>query len=159
MLHLSDHEDDVNTQDDTAAITGVMTRLKETWARHDADAYGSLFTQDATYITFVGTYYSGRAEIVSSHRILFAKYLKGTKLADEIVDIRFYGPDTAVVTGRGDTYKGGRAPGKPSKVQTLTFVREADGQWRIAAFHNTQRKPLLEAISFMTSPGLIPAAR
>lgn len=149
----------MSTQDDTAAITGVMTRLNETWARHDADAYGSLFTQDATYVTFVGTYYSGRVDIVNSHRILFAKYLKGTKLAGEIVDIRFYGPDTAVVTGRGDTYKGSRAPKKLSKVQTLTFVREADGQWRIAAFHNTQRKPLMEAISFKTSPGLIPAAQ
>ncbi|GAA1321322.1 hypothetical protein GCM10009647_054260 [Streptomyces sanglieri] len=31
-----------------------------------------------------------------------------------------------------------------------------DGEWRIAAFHNTKRKPLLEAISFRAAPGLVP---
>lgn len=151
--------DGMSIHDDTAAITAVMDRLNETWARHDADAYGSLFTQDATYVTFVGTYYSGRSDIVGSHRVLFAKYLKGTRLAGEVADIRFLGPDTAVVTGRGDTYKGNRVPKKLSKVQTLTFVRESDGQWRIAAFHNTRRKPLMEAVSFKTAPGLVPAAQ
>ncbi|MFF1925957.1 SgcJ/EcaC family oxidoreductase [Streptomyces sp. NPDC058221] len=150
----------MTTQDDKAAITAVMAEMNLAWARNDADAYGALFTQDATYVTFVGTYYSGRADIVECHRALFAKFLKNTKLAGQITDIRFCGPDTAVVTGRGDTYKGA-APkaSKLSKVQTCTFVREADGQWRVAAFHNTQRKPLMEAISFRTAPGTIPAAQ
>ncbi|WP_371095441.1 SgcJ/EcaC family oxidoreductase [Streptomyces sanglieri] len=130
----------------------------DAWQRHDAQAYGARFTVDATYVTFVGTYYQGRADIVESHRTLFEKHLKGTRLADEVLDIRFHGPDTAVVTGRGDTYKGSR-PQKLTKIQTYTLVREADGEWRIAAFHNTKRKPLLEAISFRTAPGLVPAAR
>ncbi|WP_410585414.1 SgcJ/EcaC family oxidoreductase [Amycolatopsis sp. lyj-108] len=151
----------MTTQGDKAAITAVMAEMNRAWARNDADAYGALFTQDATYVTFVGTYYSGRADIVECHRALFAKFLKNTKLAGEITDIRFYGPDTAVVNGRGDTYKGAAAPrsSKLSKVQTCTFVREADGQWRVAAFQNTQRKALLEAISFKTAPGTIPAAQ
>lgn len=34
-----------------------------------------------------------------------------------------------------------------------------DSRWRIAVFHNTKRKPLMEAISFKTAPGLIPAAQ
>lgn len=38
-------------------------------------------------------------------------------------------------------------------------MREADGERRIAAFRNTKRKPLLEAISFRTAPGLVPAAQ
>lgn len=151
----------MTTQDDKAAITAVMAEMNTAWARNDADAYGALFTQDATYVTFVGTCYSGRADIVECHRTLFGKFLKNTNLAGEIIDIRFYGPDTAIVTGRGDTYKGATAPksSKLSKVQTCTFVREADGQWRVAAFHNTQRKPLMEAISFKAAPGTIPAAQ
>lgn len=151
----------MTTQDDKAAITAVMAEMNSAWARNDADAYGALFTQDATYVTFTGTCYSGRTDIVECHRALFSKFLKNTKLAGEITDIRFYGPDTAVVTGRGDTYKGATTPraSRLSKVQTCTFVREADGQWRVAAFHNTQRKPLMEAISFKTAPGTIPAAQ
>lgn len=73
------------------------------WRRHDADTYGAQFTQDATYVTFVGTYYQGRRDIIDSHRTLFAKFLKGTQLADEILDVRFYGLDSAVITSRGDS--------------------------------------------------------
>ncbi|OON82630.1 SgcJ/EcaC family oxidoreductase [Streptomyces tsukubensis] len=144
--------------DDRSAVTAVITSLIDAWRRHDADAYGAQFTEDATYVTFVGTYYRGRRDIIESHRTLFATFLKGTRLADEILDIRFYGPDTAVITGRGDSYKGGK-PKKPTKVQTYTLVREQDGRWRIAAFHNTKRKPLMEAISFKTAPTLVPASR
>ncbi|MEU5959036.1 hypothetical protein [Streptomyces sp. NPDC047525] len=45
------------------------------------------------------------------------------------------------------------------RVQTYTLVREQDGQWRIAAFHNTKRKPLMEAISFKAAPALVPASQ
>ncbi|MGW0766645.1 SgcJ/EcaC family oxidoreductase [Streptomyces sp. NPDC002676] len=146
------------TTTDVAAITSVLDELVAAWERHDADAYGSLFTEDATYVTFVGTFYRGRRDIVESHRALFGAFLKGTKLADEVLDIRFPAPDLAVVNGRGDTYKGKR-PRKLSKIQTYTLVRRPDGEWRIAAFHNTKRKPLMESISYRFAPALIPSAQ
>jgi uncharacterized protein (TIGR02246 family) len=142
---------------DRTAVLSVLSDLVDAWARHDADAYGELFTEDATYVTFVGTRYQGRAEIVESHRTLFEKFLKGTRLADEVVDIRFLTSDTAVVTGRGDSYKGA-PPKKLTKVQTYTLVRQ-DDRWRIAAFHNTKRKPVMEAISFRAAPALRPSGR
>lgn len=145
-------------EQDRKAVTDVIAGLIDAWRRADADAYAALFTEDATYVTFVGTYYQGRRDIAESHRTLWAKFLKGTRLADEILDVRFPGPDTAVVTGRGDSYKKDR-PAKLSKVQTYTLVREGDGRWRIAAFQNTKRKPLMEAMSFKTAPGTIPGAQ
>ncbi|GGS53719.1 SgcJ/EcaC family oxidoreductase [Streptomyces cinerochromogenes] len=142
---------------DHAAVTAVLDALVAAWNRHDADAYGRLFTEDASYATYVGTLYQGRQDITESHRVLFTTFLKDTLLADEVVGVRLLGPDTAVVTGRGDTYKGSR-PRRLGKVQTYTLVREADGAWRIAAFHNTKRRPLMEAVSFRFAPGLVPAA-
>ena len=142
---------------DVAAVTSVLNELVAAWERHDADAYGELFTADATYITYVGTFYQGRQDIVDSHRTLFGGFLKGTRLADEILDIRFHGPDVAVVNGRGDTYRGTR-PRKLTKIQTYTLVRRHDGTWRIAAFQNTKRKPLMESISYRFAPDLVPAA-
>ncbi|MDJ0385579.1 hypothetical protein QMF80_33085 [Streptomyces sp. G-G2] len=67
---------------------------------------------------------------------------------------------------------------KLSKIQTYTLVRDVArdgngdvardgngdvardgaGQWRIAAFQNTRRKPLMEAVSYRFAPGLVPAA-
>ncbi|MFF8373432.1 SgcJ/EcaC family oxidoreductase [Streptomyces lydicus] len=147
----------MTTTDDVAAVTSVLHELVAAWGRHDAEAYGELFTDDATYITFVGTLYQGRQDIVDSHRSLFAGFLKGTELADEILGIRFPGPDVAVVNGRGDTYKGKRPP-ELTKIQTYTLVRQDDRRWRIAAFHNTKRKPLMESLSYRFAPGAIPAA-
>ena len=86
----------------------------------------------------------------------FARALRGTRIANDILDIRFYGPDTAVLTGSGDTYEGGRP--KLSKVQTYTIVRRTDGAWRIAAFQNTKRRPLLEALSFRLAPAARPGS-
>ncbi|HET7315237.1 SgcJ/EcaC family oxidoreductase [Salinisphaera sp.] len=142
--------------DDYHAITSVLTSLIEAWGQHDAEAYGAQFTIDATYVTYIGTCYSGRPDIVKSHRALFQKFLKGTRLADEITSLRFFGLDTAIVTSRGDTYKS-KQPKKLTKVQTYTFVRQEDGQWRIAAFQNTRRKSLMEAVAFKLLPETIPS--
>jgi uncharacterized protein (TIGR02246 family) len=146
------------TTTDEAAIAAVFRRLEQTWAHADATGFGELFTADCTYTTWFGTAYQGREEVVESHRVLWSRFLKGSRLVGEDVSVRFLTPDVAVVTGRGDVYTG-RPPRRLSKVQTYTLVREADGRWRIAAFQNTKRRPLLEAISFQTEPRLIPAAR
>jgi len=144
-------------QTDLAAITAVLDRLTDAWNRGDGAAYGAEFTQDATYITWVGTLYRGATEIGAVHQALFAKLLKGTRLATETLDVRFYGEDAAVVITRGDNYK--KAPGKPRKVQTYTMARCADGRWRVTAFQNTMHKALMEAISFRLLPASAPAAQ
>lgn len=136
-------------------VTEVLSAMASAWERGDADAYGALFTEDASYTIFVGTVYHGRRDITESHRVLFARFLKGTKLAIGKSHVRYYGPDTAIVTSTGDTYR--RRAGKLTKVQTFTLVRQADGSWLIAAFHNTQRKAWMEAISFRFSPQLRPS--
>ncbi|MER7456775.1 SgcJ/EcaC family oxidoreductase [Micromonospora sp. NPDC126480] len=141
--------------DDRTAVLAVIDALVAAWGRQDAEAYGRLFTADATYVTWVGTHYRGRRDIVASHQELFTKFVKGTRLADEVLDVRFLGPDAAVVTGRGEIYKGDR-PRRLTKVQTYVLVREDDGRWRIAAFQNTKRKPLMEAVSFRFARGLVP---
>jgi len=144
---------------DTEAVTGLIRATVAAWGAGDADAYGSHFTADASYVTWVGTRYHGREDIVRAHWSLFRTFLRGTALADEIVDIHFLGPDTAIVAGNGDVLKGGKRPeeAKLTKVQTYTVVREADGAWRIAAFQNTRRKALMEKISFKFAPQTIPA--
>ncbi|GAA4064871.1 SgcJ/EcaC family oxidoreductase [Actinomadura miaoliensis] len=140
-------------------VCATLDALTEAWGRGDADAYGALFTDDATYTTYVGTHYQGRRDITEGHRALFGGFLKGTKLADSFLGIRFYGNATAIVTSRGDTYDGSpKKPGELSKTQTYTLVRQDDGHWRIAAFHNTKRQPVMERISFLFSPDTRPQA-
>ncbi|WP_066941838.1 SgcJ/EcaC family oxidoreductase [Microtetraspora fusca] len=144
-----------DTAADTAAVAAVLDRLTAAWNAGDGVAYGAEFTDDATYITYVGTLYVGGTEIGSAHQALFDSFLKGTRLAGEIVGIRFTGPDTALVVTRGDVHKG--KPGKLHKIQTYTLVRQANGEWKVAAFQNTKHKALMEAISFKAQPATRPA--
>ena len=82
-------------------------------------------------------------------------FLKGTRLASQTISIQFFGADVAVALTRGDTYR--KRPRGLRKVQTFTLVRQGDGRWKIAAFQNTMRKPLMEAISFRFKPASKPS--
>ncbi|MEU6741944.1 SgcJ/EcaC family oxidoreductase [Streptosporangium sandarakinum] len=142
---------------DIAAVRALLEETKEAWDRGDGIAYGAAFTDDATDVTFVGTVYRGAKEIGAAHQALFDSFLKGTRLSMEILDIRFYGPDTAVVVSRGDVHKG--KPKKLGKLQTYTVVRGADGRWRIAAIQKTKHNRLMEAFSFALQPATRPRTR
>src|SRR5699024_12225383 len=76
-------------------VTGVQTCALPIW-----------FTEDATYTTFAGTYYSGREDIVGSHAVLFDDVLADTRLADRFLELRMLTADVAVLTTRGDNYQG-----------------------------------------------------
>ncbi|GHF74845.1 SgcJ/EcaC family oxidoreductase [Streptomyces griseosporeus] len=142
---------------DTAAIRELLEDSRAAWDRGDGAAYGACFTDDATDVTFVGTVYRGGPEIGRAHQALFDGFLKGTRLALDITDLRFHGPDTAVVVTRGDVGKG--RPRRLGKLATYTVVRRPDGRWRIAAVQKTQRRRLMEAVSFRLQPATRPAGR
>ncbi|MEV6521472.1 SgcJ/EcaC family oxidoreductase [Longispora sp. NPDC051575] len=142
---------------DTAEIRTLLARSQDAWNSGDGAAYGACFTADATDVTYAGTVYHGGEEIGRAHQTLFDSFLKGTRLTVDILEIRHYGADTAVVVTRGESAKG--QPRKLGKLATYTVVRDTDGRWRIAAVQKTQHKPLMEAVSFRFQPGTRPAAR
>ncbi|MFF4352019.1 SgcJ/EcaC family oxidoreductase [Streptomyces sp. NPDC001530] len=141
---------------DATAIRALLEESRAAWNHGDGPAYGRCFTHDATDVTFAGTVYRGGSEIGRAHQALFDGFLKGTELTVEINDIRFYGADTAVVTTCGDVGK--RRPKRLGKLATYTVVRESDGRWRIAAVQKTQRRRLMEAVSFRLQPATRPAS-
>lgn len=142
---------------DVRDLCTTLTVLTEAWADHDADAYGTAFTEEATYTTFMGTHYVGRDDIVESHRELFDGPLEGTQLADSFLSINFVNMDVAVVSTRGDTFEGQR-PEELSKVQTYTMTRPDGDEWSVSSFHNTQRSGAMEQLQFLMSPESQPAA-
>ncbi|MFC8800153.1 SgcJ/EcaC family oxidoreductase [Promicromonospora sp. NPDC057138] len=141
-------------QSDDVAVRDLIARSQDAWNRGDGVAYGACFTTDATDVTFVGTVYRGGAEIGRAHQALFDSFLAGTRLHLEILDVRRYGADTAVIVTRGDVAK--KAPRRLGKLATYVVVRDAEGDWRIAAVQKTQHKPLMEAISFRFQPATRP---
>ena len=152
-------ESGMSRSDESQARTGVCAaigRLTTAWEQQDAEAYGAVFTENATYTTFAGTYYAGREDIVRSHAALYDGPLSGTRLTDSFLDLRFLAEEVAVLTTRGDTYEADE-PGDPTKVQTYTLIREGN-QWSVASFHNTQRSDLMEQVQFRWMPETRPDA-
>src|SRR5690606_40238782 len=83
------------------AVRALLARQNEAWAAGDADAYAALFTPDADYVTWIGTHLRGRGAIAESHRPLFEKHMKGTRIDSEITGIRFLTPDVAIAHSLG----------------------------------------------------------
>jgi uncharacterized protein (TIGR02246 family) len=139
---------------DLAGIHESLDRIKDAWDRGDPDAYASCFTPGASYVTFVGTIYLGRTDIADSHRALFEKFAKGTRMHMTVLDVQFYGTDTVTVVTCGDAAK------KPprherAKVQSFTFCRTDQG-WLCAAFQNTKSRPLMERVAALFDRRFIP---
>ncbi|GAB10493.1 hypothetical protein GOARA_057_00170 [Gordonia araii NBRC 100433] len=127
-----------------AGIGESLERMRAAWDAGDPGAYAAEFTDDATYVIFIGTLTVGREAIRDDHVPLFERWQKGSKMSLKVVDVKQLGPDVAIVVTEGGIGKGSRI--KLDKVQTYVFVREPD-RWRCAAFQNTKRKRLFAAIN------------
>lgn len=122
-------------------VEACLDRMRSAWDRGDAQAYAAEFTDDATYVIFLGEALRGRAEIESTHIDVLGKWQKGTKMAVRPLSIRSLGEGvTSVLTigglGRAD-------PIGFDKLQTFVFVRR-DGRWKCSAFQNTRMSSRVE---------------
>ena len=131
------------------AIFELGAALEDAWNRGDAAGYAALFTDDADFVAWNGTYGRGRQAIEDGHRPLFDGPLAGSRMV--LVDddagsvppesLRFLRPDVAIMVISGEvTLAGQRATG-PDHESVQTFVLSKNGdRWRVAAFQNTRRQ-------------------
>jgi uncharacterized protein (TIGR02246 family) len=137
---------DAERRSDEDAIRELLDRQVEGWDAGDAEAYASVFTPDADYVTFLGSHYKGRGAIAASYAPLFKKFLKGSRLEFEITQLRFLTPDVALVHAKGAVAKGGgRRSRRNTRVNTTIAVR-TDGRWLFAASQNTTHRRLAEKL-------------
>ncbi|MGN6761454.1 MAG: SgcJ/EcaC family oxidoreductase [Leifsonia sp.] len=118
----------------------VLVRFRQAWDAGDADAYSQLFTQDATYVIFMGELQVGREQIRETHHDVFTKWQKGTKLIVKAIETRQLDNDTVVLLTVGGI---GTKTIDYDKFQTFVLVRR-DGGWLISAFHNTEMSKRLK---------------
>ncbi|MBO0801603.1 MAG: SgcJ/EcaC family oxidoreductase [Nocardiopsaceae bacterium] len=131
------------------AILALGQALQDAWNRGDAAGYASLFTDDADFVAWNGTYGRGRQAIENGHRRLFAGSMADSRMvlvgddaeSEPPGSLRFVRPDVALMVIPGMvTPAGQRATGPDHEsVQTFVLAKDASG-WRVAAFHNTRRQ-------------------
>src|SRR6202044_1964137 len=103
-------------QTDETAIRELLDRQVAGWAAGDADAYASVFTPDADYVTVRGSHYRGRDAIAASYMPLFAKLLKGSQLKIDITQLRFLTADVALIHSKAAVLRSGRRPRRGDRV-------------------------------------------
>ncbi len=131
----------MTSQISPATVEACLDRIRSAWDRGDAQAYAAEFTEDATYVIFLGEAMRGRAEIESTHVDVLGKGQRGTKMAVRPLSLRSLGEDVvSVLTTSG---LGHAEPIHFDKLQTFTFVRR-NNRWLCSAFQNTKMSSRVE---------------
>ncbi|WP_353369057.1 SgcJ/EcaC family oxidoreductase [Mycobacterium sp.] len=130
---------------DEDAIRELLDRQIMGWDAGDSEAYASVFTSDADYITFLGSHYKGRDAIAASYAPLLRKLLKGSRLHTKVAQLRFLSPDVALIQTDAAVIKGTRRNRRKTRVNTSIAVRTEDG-WLLAASQNTTHRWLAEKL-------------
>jgi uncharacterized protein (TIGR02246 family) len=122
---------------DEAAIQAVLADSYKAWEAGDADGMVANYTADATAI-MTGSLRGSRDVIRDSMALAFAGPLKGTSTHNKQLSLRFIGRDAAIVVSESGILFGGETEVPDAAKVNATWVFEKrDGQWLIAAYHNS----------------------
>jgi uncharacterized protein (TIGR02246 family) len=122
---------------DEAAIAAVLADSYKAWEAGDADGMVADYTADATAI-MTGSLRGSRDVIRDSMASAFAGPLKDTSTWNKQLSIRFVGRDAAIVVSESGILFGGQTEVPDTAKVNATWVFEKrDGQWLIAAYHNS----------------------
>ena len=122
---------------DEAAIQAVLVDSYKAWDAGDADAMVADYTADATAI-MTGSFRDSRDVIRQNMALGFAGPLKGSSTDNKQLSLRFVGQDGAIVVSEsGILFAGETEVPEARKVYATWVFEKRDGQWLIAAYHNS----------------------
>jgi uncharacterized protein (TIGR02246 family) len=122
---------------DEAAIQAVLEDSYRAWAAGDADGMVADYTADATAI-MTGSLRDSRDVIRQNMAMAFAGPLKGSSTYNKPLSVRFVGKDAAIVVSESGILLAGETDLPDTRKVNATWVfQKRDGQWLIAAYHNS----------------------
>ncbi len=128
------------TIDQTSAVRdvrGVLAQMYVAWAAGDADAFTSVYADDAT-VVMPGVFHRGRAAVRDYMAGAFAGPLKGSRGIDDPKDIRIIDGDTAILVSEAGILMPGEQQLPADRKRLATWVlSKRDGRWLTAAYTNT----------------------
>jgi uncharacterized protein (TIGR02246 family) len=123
--------------EDEAAIEAVLVDSYRSWAAGDAEGMVAHYNADATAI-MTGALRDSRDVIRQNMALAFAGPLKGSSTYNKQLSLRFVGRDAAIVVSEsGIIFAGQDEVLETGKVNATWVFEKRDGQWRIAAYHNS----------------------
>jgi uncharacterized protein (TIGR02246 family) len=122
-----------------SAAEAILATLEQAWNQHDARAFASVFSDDASFINVFGIEFPGRATIERNHALIFRTMFRDSRLAFDEVKIRPLRDDVVSVSVHWrmtGAYDPAGTPW-PERHGIINFVASDDGAgWKIAVLHN-----------------------
>jgi uncharacterized protein (TIGR02246 family) len=123
--------------EDEAAIQAVLAKSYNAWEAGDAVGMVADYTADATAI-MTGSLRDGRDAVRESMALAFDGPLKDTSTYNKRLSLRFLGRDAAIVVNEtGILFAGQTEVPETSKANATWVLEKRDGEWLIAAYHNS----------------------
>ena len=133
---------------DDLAVRQIIQEQVVAWNKGDAEAYSRHFAADGTFTNILGMFFTGHDAFWERHDQIFKGVFRGTTKQEDVVSIKFWRPDVAVVETL-QTVNGiqklfpGTSPDAKGRLRTRllqVFVKN-NGEWKIAVYHNVDVKP------------------
>jgi uncharacterized protein (TIGR02246 family) len=133
---------------DETAVRNIIQEEIAAWNAGDAAAFARHFAADGTFTNIRGQFFTGREAFMERHDFIFKGIYRGTTMKQDVVSLKFVRPDVTVVEtltaviGIQKLPPGMSADAKGRLRSRLLQVMVKDGgEWKIAAFHNTDVRP------------------
>jgi uncharacterized protein (TIGR02246 family) len=135
-----------------ARIRRIIDQLTSAWNTGDAAAWGSVFSDDASFVNILGMPLAGRAQIAERHAVMFRTVFAGSRCVTTLASLVQLDDCVAIaslalaVTGQRTQPGGLRASDPDGTLRTwmlCVLTRTAGGDdWMIVAAQNTAIAPL-----------------
>ncbi|MFI1917875.1 SgcJ/EcaC family oxidoreductase [Nocardia sp. NPDC020380] len=126
----------VRTPEETAVLN-IIDGVYRSWVANDADTFVAEYDPDATTVG-PGNFTVGREAARLRMAAAFAGPLHDSHVLDEVQNIRFPNPDTAIVVSRSAVVMAGESdvPEDRWGVATWVMIRR-DGRWLLTSHQYT----------------------
>jgi uncharacterized protein (TIGR02246 family) len=133
---------------DETAIRKIIQDEVTAWNRGDASAYSRQFAADGTFTNIRGQFFTGHEAFLKQHEVIFQGIFKSTISQQDIVSLKFIGPDIAIVeTLTAVSGMLAPTPGMATdskgrlRTRLMQVVARRNRGWKIVAYHNVDVKP------------------
>jgi uncharacterized protein (TIGR02246 family) len=127
---------------DEQDIKAVMEATTDLWIRHDMDAWGAYFTDDADFVAHSGLWWPSREANVAGHKDVPASVIDQKRnYKQEVVAVAEVAPDVALVHTRWSwpDFQPLTADAPEPRAGLISYVLvKLAGRWLIRAAQNTR---------------------
>ncbi|MGE5359973.1 MAG: SgcJ/EcaC family oxidoreductase [Bacteroidales bacterium] len=118
---------------DETAIRQLPQKYESAWNSRNMQQIADMYTVDAVEVEPSGQVLKGRSAIEANLREGF-KNMANASLSLQTDEVRFIGPNAAVVTGKS-TIQGLPASGGPGEGHWMVVAKKAGSEWKVSEAH------------------------